>query len=104
MSIFTAIIAFLTSLPKVLALVEMLIKLYEQGVKKNEGKLLEKADDEVTSFVRRVQASNGVRANGVSGVEKINEPSTNNECDCSGAGLCDRCVKNSKSSGTQSEK
>lgn len=104
MSVITAIIAFLTSLPKILSLVETLIKFYELGVKKNEAKLLEKADDEVTQFVRRVQASHGVRVNGVSGVEKINESPTDYKCDCSGAGLCDGCIKNSKPSGISSEK
>lgn len=79
----------------------MLIKLYEDGVKKNESKLLEKADDDVTKFVRRVQASHGVRVATASGEPATNGPSPNNQCDCGRAGLCDRSSKDCKQAGTQ---
>lgn len=92
----SAIISILTSLPSILKLVEKLIAIYEGGVKRNEDKLLEKADDDVTQFVRRVQASNGVRDSGVAGVSTTNAASADNKCNCSGPGLCDRCAKDSE--------
>lgn len=91
-----AFIAILTSLPTILKLVEKLIALYEEGVKTNEKKLLEKADDDVTKFITRVRASSGVREDGVSGKQTINEPPGNNQCNCSGSEVCERCLENGK--------
>lgn len=92
----SAIISILTSLPAILKLVEKLIALYEGGVKKNEEKLLSKADDDVTKFVRRVQASHGVRVNGVSGEPEINAASSNNQRDSSSPGLRSGSIENNK--------
>ncbi len=92
----TILFKVITALPTVLKLVEYFIAQYEKGVESNKRALLEKADDDVTKFVTRVSASNRVREDGVSGIKEANATSANNQCDCSGTGLCARCIENHK--------
>lgn len=99
------IINLIIALPKLLDLVEKIGEIYENKVLERKEDILKKAkndaDDNVTRFITRVEASNRVRVSQPSvattgGVGSVNDASTNNECNCVRPNVCARCIENHK--------